>query len=120
MYWRTSWGGASYTGPGTVAAATNDNDGNTNPPFPGPLPSTGGYALQYTPACPTLSTTNAADYAVTGGPATFVNNDLASFVVVGSGLPEVSALPGWARVLLVAMLAALGLSYPLAVRRRSA
>ena len=39
IYWRLSWGGAGYTGSGSVNVF-NDSDGNANPPFPGPLPST--------------------------------------------------------------------------------
>ena len=45
IYWRVSWGGASYTGPGTVSPGVNDADGNANPPFPGPLPYTTLQAL---------------------------------------------------------------------------
>ncbi|MHC4610858.1 MAG: hypothetical protein ACYS7M_10995, partial [Planctomycetota bacterium] len=38
VYWRLSWGGASYTGP-TTGSITNDADGQFGPPFGGPLPS---------------------------------------------------------------------------------
>lgn len=123
VYWRTSWGGAAYTGPGTVitvAAGGNDDDGTANPPYAGPLPSGGGYALRFTPACATASTNTAAQYALTAGPATFRNNDLTNFAVAGSGLPQVPALPGGARLLLVVALGGLGLSYALARRRRAA
>jgi hypothetical protein len=121
VYWRTSWGGAAYTGSGSVIAspAGNDDNGNANPAFAGPLPSTGGYALRFTPACPTLSSTSALQYAVTPGPATFVNNDLTSFAVAGYGLPQIPALPGGVRLLLVAALGGLALSYALTRRRKA-
>ena len=73
IYWRLSWGGAAYTGPGT-GSATNDADGNFNPPFAGPLPSTTSQALQFKFAASALSTNNANDYALTSAAATFTNN----------------------------------------------
>jgi hypothetical protein len=87
VYWRLSWGGASYTGPGTVVAtpAGNDNDGNANPPFGGALPSTTLQALQFLGAAGAVSTTNAADYAVTAGASVWVNNATASFTLIGTG-----------------------------------
>lgn len=72
-YWRVSWGGASYTGPGTVSVA-NDADGNANPPFGSALPSSGAQALEKQTACPSASTNNAADYAITAGQSVFTNN----------------------------------------------
>ncbi len=74
IYWRLSWGGASYTGPGN-GELTNDADGNFNPPFAGPLPSTGLQALQFQGTASAMSTDNAADYALTPGAATFINNN---------------------------------------------
>jgi len=56
------------------AAGTNDADGNFNPPFGGPLPSTTEQALQFKFAANALSTNNANDYAVTPGAATFTKN----------------------------------------------
>jgi hypothetical protein len=122
VYWRVSWGGAAYTGPHTVIAspAGNDDNGNAGPAYPGPLPSAGGYALRYTPACPTVSTTNAANYALTGGAATFTANDGANFVVQGGPLPEVSVLPGWMRLLLAAALGSLALLFARSLRRDEA
>ncbi len=73
VYWRLSWGGASYTGSGT-ASITNDADGNFNPPFAGPLPSTSLQALQFKFAATALSTNNANDYQLTAGAAVFTNN----------------------------------------------
>ena len=73
IYWRLSWGGASYTGSGTVSTF-NDANGNANPAFNGPLPSTGLQALRFTGAASALSTTNAAYYALTAGASTWTNN----------------------------------------------
>lgn len=73
IYWRVSWGGAGYTG-STSGSPTNDDDGDFGPPFAGPLPSDTDQALAYQPSCPTASSSNADDYAVTSGPAVFTNN----------------------------------------------
>lgn len=73
IYWRLSWGGAGYTGPGT-GSVTNDADGNFSPPFPSALPSNSDQALRFPGPANALSTNNAADYVITPGPATFVNN----------------------------------------------
>ncbi len=77
VLWRLSWGGAAYTGP-TNGDLTNDLDGEFGPPWPGPLPSTSTSSLLFQGAATALSTNNAADYAVTAGPATFTNNAGAS------------------------------------------
>src|SRR5206468_648785 len=66
IYWRLSWGGAGYTGPGTLNI-TNDADGNANPPFAGALPSSSLQALKFNGAAGAPSTNNAADYSVTAG-----------------------------------------------------
>jgi glucose/arabinose dehydrogenase len=73
IYWRLSWGGASYTGPNT-GAIDNDANGNFGPPWPGPLPSTCERALQFEGNATAASTTNAADYSLTAGAASFINN----------------------------------------------
>jgi hypothetical protein len=73
IYWRVSWGGASYTG-ATTGSTTNDTDGNFGPPFAGPLPTGSGQALRFTGSASALSTSNAANYAVTTGSAVFTNN----------------------------------------------
>jgi len=85
IYWRLSWGGADYTGNGAGDLYTNDDDGDFNPPFGGPLPSTNTQALLFQGAASALSTNNAADYALTAGAATFTNNASASGPVVGVG-----------------------------------
>jgi hypothetical protein len=76
IWWALAWGGSNYTGTNTgVATPTgNDADGNFNPPFAGPLPSSGTMAVRFTGAASALSTNNAADYQVTAGAATFTNN----------------------------------------------
>jgi hypothetical protein len=109
IYWRVSWGGASYTGPGTVVSVGgggNDNDGNANPPFAGALPSTTLQALRFTPACATESTNTAAQYALTAGTAVFTNNDLAGFTVTAPP-PAVPVLPPPAGLALVIGLGAM-------------
>jgi hypothetical protein len=92
VYWRLSWGGASYTGDGT-GVVTNDADGIFNPPFATALPSDNGKALQFQFASNAPSTTNLNDYALTPGPATFIRNNGSSGTinsVVGVGEPSVA------------------------------
>jgi hypothetical protein len=82
IYWRLSWGGASYTGSNT-GSVTNDADGNFGPPFAGPLPSTGVQAVLFQGAANALSISNATDYALTPTAATFTNYaDQSATVVV--------------------------------------
>jgi hypothetical protein len=73
VYWRLSWGGASYTGPGT-GSTLNDPDGNFSPPFPFGLPTSGNQALLFTGLASATSTDNAADYQFTTGDPVFTNN----------------------------------------------
>src|SRR5262249_15299854 len=80
IYWRLSWGGATYTGTG-AGNITNDADGNFSPPFPEPLQSGGGRAVLFTGAATALSTNNAADYVRTAVAATFTRNDGTSAVI---------------------------------------
>ncbi len=81
IYWRLSWGGASYTGSG-AGDITNDSDGNFNPPFNAALPSGSLQALQFNGTANALSTNNAAQYVATAGPATFSRNAGTSYSVV--------------------------------------
>lgn len=81
VYWRLSWGGASYTGT-NAGNITNDADGNFGPPFAGPCPSTTLQALQFTGLHTAPSTNNAANYALTAGAAVFTNNAGTSFTVI--------------------------------------
>lgn len=80
VYWRVSWGGAGYTGP-TTGGLTNDADGNFGV-LNGPLPTSDGQALLFQGAANAPSTDNAADYALTGGPAVFTRNDGTSASIV--------------------------------------
>ena len=88
IYWRLSWGGAGYTGPGT-GTITNDPDGNFNPPFPSGLPTSGNQALLFTGPASATSTDNATDYQLTTGDPVFINNAGQSAVTtsVGGGEP---------------------------------
>jgi len=81
IYWRLSWGGASYTGPGT-GSVTNDADGQFNPPFGSALPSSTLQALLFNGAAGAMSTNNLADYSITAGPAVFTNNAGTSFTLI--------------------------------------
>jgi hypothetical protein len=90
VYWRLSWGGAGYTGVGTVSTF-NDADGNANPPFGLALPSTSLRALDFPGAATALSVTNAGDYVVTSGASVWTNNARASGTlasVAGVGDPS--------------------------------
>jgi len=80
VYWSLAWGGGAYTGTNT-GTIDNDADGNFNPPFAGPMPSSNLQAVRFTGAASAMSTNNAADYALTAGAATFTNNAGASTTV---------------------------------------
>ncbi len=81
IYWRLSWGGASYTGPGT-GSVTNDGDGQFNPPFASAIPSTTLQALKFNGSASAGSTTNLADYSITAGAAVFTNNAGTNFTLI--------------------------------------
>lgn len=81
VLWSLCWGGASYTGTNT-GGFTNDSDGNFGPCFAGPLPVAAAQAVKFRNGAGSPSTTNAADYELTPGPATFTNNAGASALVV--------------------------------------
>jgi len=88
IYWRLSWGNASYTG-SNLGSCINDDSvcpaaGDFGPAWPGPLPSGGVEALQFQGAFNAVSTNNAADYALTAGPSTWINNAGESFVLPAS------------------------------------
>lgn len=80
VYWRVSWGGAAYTGSCT-GGLDNDSDGNFCPAYPGPLPSCGLSALKFSGTAGAESTNNAAQYALTAGPAIFNNNAGTAFTI---------------------------------------
>jgi len=88
IYWRLSWGGASYTG-SNLGNTANDLDGNFGPPFGSPLPSTGITAVQFPGPATAFSTNNAADYLLTTGSVVFINNAGTSFTITGA-LPTVT------------------------------
>ena len=81
IFWRLSWGGASYTG-SNLGSTTNDLDGNFGPPFDGAVPATCASALQFQGSATDFSTNNAADYLLIGSPIVFTNNAGASFTVI--------------------------------------
>lgn len=80
IYWSFSYGGAGYTGANT-GSVTNDANGNFGPPFAGPLPTGSLQAVRFTGAATALSTTNAADYALTPAAAVFNNNAGTAFTI---------------------------------------
>lgn len=87
ILWILSWGGASYTGP-TTGSFNNDADGNFGPPVDIALPSTTLQALQFTDAFSAPSTNNLAQYTLTAGAATFINNANTSFTLVAPDPPS--------------------------------
>jgi len=87
VLWAIAFGGANYTG-SNLGTLDNDNDGNFGAAFPSALPKDSRRALRFQGSATDASTTNAADYALTTGAATFTNNSRQSFSVV----PEPSAL----------------------------
>ena len=91
IQWSVSWGGAGYTGPNT-GTMDNDTNGNFGPPFAGALPSTSTSALLFNGPASAMSTSNAADYSVTTGGATFTNNADESTELLGAMPPPRSTL----------------------------
>ena len=91
IQWSVSWGGAGYTGPNT-GTMDNDTNGNFGPPFAGALPSTSTSALLFNGPASAMSTSNAADYSVTTGGATFTNNADDSTELLGAMPPPRSTL----------------------------
>ena len=86
IYWSLSWGGAAYTGP-TTGSITNDADGIFGPSVSFQLPSSGAQAMRFTGTLSAPSTNNAADYALTSGATTWVNNAGASFTLSAGPAP---------------------------------
>lgn len=99
VYWSLAFG--TYLGTNT-GSTQNDADGDFGAPAVAP-PTGSREGIRFTGAATALSTTNAADYALTPNPATVRNNARLSFTVV----PE----PGTASLL------GLG-AFALAARRR--
>ena len=95
VYWRVSWGGASYLGP-TGGSITNDADGLFGV-YPDPLPIGSAQALLFQFAASAPSTANQDDYAVTPAAAVFTKNSgtsasIVSLVGVPGGVREGIAL----------------------------
>ena len=90
IYWRVSWGGASYTG-STLGSITNDSDGNFGKLTPALQTST-LQAFRFLGAATAASTTNQIDYALTAGAATFTNNAGTNFTVIAS-CPSITVSP---------------------------
>jgi hypothetical protein len=72
VWWRLCWGGASYTGP-TSVNANNDPDGDCAPAWGGALPSS-TEALRFDGTFFAQGATNASDYSIAPGAATFTTN----------------------------------------------
>ncbi|MDH3215369.1 MAG: T9SS type A sorting domain-containing protein [Candidatus Krumholzibacteria bacterium] len=93
VWWRLSWGGASYTGSttGMGGVGANDSDGDFGV-FAGPLPSSTTSALRFLGTATQASTRNEFDYAVTGGDAIFTNNSGQNFTVESqpTGVPPIT------------------------------
>ena len=70
----------AYVGTNT-GSTQNDADGNFGPPTSAP-PTNARQGIRFTGAATALSTTNAADYAVTADPTTVRNNFGTTFTVV--------------------------------------
>ncbi len=103
IYWSLSYGGTAYTGP-TTGSSWNDVDGDFGPPFDGPCPSDSGQALRFQGSSVDPSTTNADDYALTAGPAVFMNNAGMVFRVV----PTVPTLSQWGLVVMALLILSAG------------
>ena len=77
ILWALAWGGPRYLGTNT-GLVTNDPDGDFGPAVPLALPSSSTRSMRFSGAASAGSTTNAADYVLSSGPATLTNNSGAS------------------------------------------
>jgi hypothetical protein len=91
IYWSFAWGGADYTG-STTGSPLNDDNGDFGPPWGESLPWETLQAAQFTGLASAVSSTNAADYALTAGAASFTNNAGQSFV---TDLPDCIFIDGF-------------------------
>ena len=71
--WSISYGGVRYLGSST-GLFTNDADGDFGPPTAIELPFSSALSLRFPGPASAASTTNAADYALSSGPASLTNN----------------------------------------------
>lgn len=79
VYWRVSWGGASYTGP-TNGSATNDADGLFGK-LTTPMQTSNLQAFKFLGAAGAASSANETDYALSASPAVFNNNAGTAFTL---------------------------------------
>jgi hypothetical protein len=79
VYWRISWGGASYTG-SNAGSILNDDDGNFGPAWAGPVPHSGVKGLLFQGTAAAKSAKNSTDYTLSG-PAAWKNNAGATFTI---------------------------------------
>ncbi len=102
VVWSLAWGGSSYTG-SNAGSTDNDADGNYGPPWPAALPSQSDLALQFQGAANAMSTSNAANYALSNGEAIFTRNNGSSFMVIDCFLFsdgfETGTTAGWSQTL---------------------
>ncbi|HYR57157.1 MAG TPA: hypothetical protein VEO95_00950, partial [Chthoniobacteraceae bacterium] len=89
ILWSLAFGGAGYSG-SNAGDTVNDADGNFGPPFSGPLPGSNTQALLFQGSAGSLSTSNASDYALTAGAATFTDNAGTSATISASILPRIA------------------------------
>jgi len=80
-WWAVAWGGLAYTGT-NMGNMNNDSDGQFSPAFSMPVPSASTSALQFPGLAIALSTNNLADYIITPGASTWVNNAGVSFALM--------------------------------------
>lgn len=73
ILWSLAWGGSYWLGTNS-GAVTNDADGDFGAPFIPRLPHSTAQSVLFTGAASAMSTTNAADYQQSAGPATMTNN----------------------------------------------
>ena len=118
IYWRVSWG--SYPALQQTVDLTNFASTSSAPAFAGPLPSGGPQALKFQPACGTVGSNTAAQYALTVGQAVFSNNNVTpTAFTVNAPLIPVPALPGASALLLPAVLGFAVLGFAVLRRRRA-
>lgn len=78
--WSIAWGGAAYTG-SNMGSTLNDSNGDFGPPFAKGLPTADRRGVLFQGAAGALSTTNAADYALSAIPAKVTNNNGTDFFI---------------------------------------
>lgn len=92
IYWRLSWGGASYTG-AVTGSATNDANGNFGK-LTTPMQTSNLQSFKFLGAADAASAANETDYALSASPAVFTNNAGTSFTVIPGATPADGDLDG--------------------------